>query len=100
MLAARARDFNLARSLWNRTRGAFDDTPAGMLLLSAIDFETGNEEQAAQRLARLVADQPNNRRARRLLAAAQLAARRRRRHGRRACARSPICPTPMPTACR
>jgi cellulose synthase operon protein C len=71
MLAARARDFTLARSLWNRTRGAFDDTPAGLLLLSAIDFETGNEEQAAQRLSRLVADQPNNRRARRLLAAAQ-----------------------------
>jgi len=71
MLAARARDFNLARSLWNRTSGAFDDTPAGRLLLSAIDFETGNEEQAAQRLALLVADQPGNRRARRLLAAAR-----------------------------
>ncbi|HST35356.1 MAG TPA: tetratricopeptide repeat protein, partial [Allosphingosinicella sp.] len=71
MLAARARNFILARSLWNRTNGAFDNTPAGMLLLSAIDFETGNEEQAAQRLPRLVADQPNNRRARRLLAAAQ-----------------------------
>jgi cellulose synthase operon protein C len=71
MLAARARNFRLARGLWNRTNGAFDNTPAGMLLLSAIDFETGNEEQAAQRLSRLVADQPNNRRVRRLLAAAQ-----------------------------
>ena len=38
MLAARARDFKLARSLWNRTRGAFDDTPAGMLLLSRDRF--------------------------------------------------------------
>jgi tetratricopeptide (TPR) repeat protein len=71
VLAARARNFQVARSLWNRTRGAYDDTPSGMLLLSAIDFETGNEEQAAQRLARLVHDQPGNRRARRLLAAAQ-----------------------------
>ncbi len=71
MLAARARNFNLAKSLWTRTRGAFDDTPAGRLLLSAIDFETGNEEQASRRLALLVADQPGNRRARRLLAAAR-----------------------------
>jgi tetratricopeptide (TPR) repeat protein len=71
VLAARARNFALARSLWERTRGAFDGIPAGRLLLSAIDFETGNEEQAARRLAGLVADQPGNRRARRLLAAAQ-----------------------------
>jgi tetratricopeptide (TPR) repeat protein len=71
VLAARARDFALARRLWDRTRGAYDDSPAGRLLLSAIDFETGNEEQAARRLAGLVADQPRNRRVRRLLAAAQ-----------------------------
>ena len=45
--------------------------PPGMLLISAIDFETGNEEQAARRLAALVQRQPGNRRARRLLAAAQ-----------------------------
>ena len=71
VLAARGRNFEVARSLWNRTRGAYDDTPSGMLLLSAIDFETGNEEQAARRLAGLVGEQPGNRRARRLLAAAQ-----------------------------
>ena len=71
MLAARARNFELARSLYNRTRGAFDATPAGMLLQSAIDFETGNVEQAAIRMSRLVAQQPTNRKARRLLAAAQ-----------------------------
>jgi cellulose synthase operon protein C len=71
VLAARARNFALARSLWNRTGGAFDDAPSGFLLLSAIDFETGNEEQAARRLANLVERQPGNRRARRLLAAAQ-----------------------------
>ena len=71
VLAARARNFEVARTLWNRTRGAYDDSPSGMLMLAAIDFETGNEEQAARRLARLVAEQPGNRRARRLLAAAQ-----------------------------
>lgn len=71
VLAARARNFALARRLWNRTGGAYDDTPSGMLLISAIDFETGNEEQASRRLAALVARQPGNRRARRLLAAAQ-----------------------------
>ena len=71
VLAARARDFELARGIYNRTNGAFADSPAGMLLESAIDFETGNVEQAATRLARLVSLQPGNRRARRLLAAAQ-----------------------------
>jgi tetratricopeptide (TPR) repeat protein len=71
VLAARGRNFEVARTLWNRTRGAYDETPSGMLLLAAIDFETGNEEQAARRLARLVREQPGNRRARRLLAAAQ-----------------------------
>ena len=69
MLAARARNFELARLLYNRTGGALDATPSGMLLRSAIDFETGNVEQAAGRLSRLVALQPANRRARRLLAA-------------------------------
>jgi tetratricopeptide (TPR) repeat protein len=71
VLAARARDFDLAKRLWTRTDGSYDETPAGMLLLSAIDFQTGNEGQAAQRLATLVQQQPTNRRVRRLLAAAQ-----------------------------
>src|SRR5204862_81929 len=44
VLAARARNFQLAKSLWARTGGEFDTIPAGRLLLSAIDFETGNEE--------------------------------------------------------
>ncbi len=71
VLAARARNFELARALYNRTRGAFDATPAGMLLESAIDLETGNVEQASGRLAGLVERQPGNRKARRLLALAQ-----------------------------
>ncbi|WP_129792062.1 tetratricopeptide repeat protein [Sphingosinicella sp. CPCC 101087] len=71
VLAARARNFELARSLYNRTRGAFDSVPAGMLLGGTIDLETGNAAQAADRLAALVARQPANRKARRLLAVAQ-----------------------------
>jgi tetratricopeptide (TPR) repeat protein len=71
MLAARAKKFDLARSLYQRTGGALDNQPAGMLLASAIDFETGNAEQAIQRLQKLVGAQPDNVKARRLLAAAQ-----------------------------
>ncbi|HEX8654010.1 MAG TPA: tetratricopeptide repeat protein [Allosphingosinicella sp.] len=71
MLAARAGEFELAQTLWQRTEGRFDDRPAGMLLGGAIDYETGNAAQAARRLGRLVELQPANRKARRLLAAAQ-----------------------------
>ena len=71
MLAARARDFALAHSIYQRTNGRLDHTPAGMLLASAIDYETGNVERAVRRLRGLVAMQPGNRKARRLLAAAQ-----------------------------
>ena len=70
MLAARARKFDLARSLYQKTGGALDDQPAGMLLGSAIEFQTGAVEQAVGRLERLIAMQPENRKARRLLAAA------------------------------
>ena len=71
MLAARANKYDLARSIYQRTGGKLDDKPAGMLLASAIDFETGNAEQAIQRLSKLVGAQPDNVKARRLLAAAQ-----------------------------
>ena len=71
MLAARAKKYELARSLFQRTEGAFDEQPAGMLLASAIDYETGNVEMAANRLGKLISTQPNNRKARRMLAAAQ-----------------------------
>jgi tetratricopeptide (TPR) repeat protein len=71
VLAARARNWSLARSLYARTNGAFDSTPAGQLLASTIDLGQGNDRQAADRLAPLVARQPGNRKARRLLALAQ-----------------------------
>jgi tetratricopeptide (TPR) repeat protein len=71
MLAARAMKFDLARSLYQRTGGALDEQPAGMLLAGAIEFEAGSPERAIQRLQRLVDLQPYNEKARRLLAAAQ-----------------------------
>jgi tetratricopeptide (TPR) repeat protein len=70
MLAARAGNFTLARSLFQRTRGKLDDQPAAMLLAAAIDLQTGNPGQAVSILKKLVAQQPDNLKARRLLAAA------------------------------
>jgi tetratricopeptide (TPR) repeat protein len=71
-LAARGRDFALARSLLGRTRGAYDNLPAGMLLASVIAYQSNDFEDAARRLARLAQMQPGNIKARRLLAAARL----------------------------
>lgn len=71
VLAARARNFALARTLMRHTRGAMDGVPAVMLLNGAIDYQTGNTEQAIDGLGRLVAMQPDNPKARQLLAAAQ-----------------------------
>ena len=59
-LAARGRDFALARSLMTRTRGAYDAMPSGILLAAAISFESQDYEDAARRLAQLVAMQPGN----------------------------------------
>lgn len=71
VLAARAGDFDLARTLHERTGGAYDGRPAGMLLAAAIAMQTGKPDAAAARLETLVAAQPDNRRARRMLAAAR-----------------------------
>jgi tetratricopeptide (TPR) repeat protein len=70
LLAARARKFDLAAALYRRTGGAFDGQPAGTLLASVIALGNGHAEQAAERLRRLVSDQPDNLKARRLLGAA------------------------------
>ncbi len=71
VLAARARNFDLAHSLYQRTGGRLESLPSAMLLASAIDLQTGDGIGAAKRLERLVEWQPNNVKARRLLAAAQ-----------------------------
>jgi tetratricopeptide (TPR) repeat protein len=71
MLAARGRDYALARSLYRRTGGAFDNRPAAMLLAGTIELGTGNASLAMGPLKRLLKLQPGNVKARRLLGSAQ-----------------------------
>jgi tetratricopeptide (TPR) repeat protein len=71
MLAARGRDYALARSLYRRTGGAFDNRPAAMLLAGTIELGTGNASLAMAPLKRLLKAQPGNIKARRLLGSAQ-----------------------------
>lgn len=72
MLAARGRDYALARSLYRRTGGAFNDRPAAMLLAGTIELGSGNAALAMEPLKRLLKAQPGNLKARRLLGSAQL----------------------------
>ncbi|HEX9965064.1 MAG TPA: tetratricopeptide repeat protein [Allosphingosinicella sp.] len=71
VLAARGRDYALARSLYRRTGGVFDHRPAAMLLAGTIELGSGNGALALAPLKRLLAAQPGNLKARRLLGAAQ-----------------------------
>jgi tetratricopeptide (TPR) repeat protein len=71
VLAARGRDYALARSLYRRTGGAFDNRPAAMLLAGTIELGSGNAELATRPLKRLLELQPGNFKARRLLGSAQ-----------------------------
>jgi tetratricopeptide (TPR) repeat protein len=71
MLAARGRDYALARSLYRRTGGAFDNRPAALLLAGTIELGTGNAALALAPLKRLLSLQPGNIKARRLLGSAQ-----------------------------
>ena len=70
VLAARADNYRLARSLLQRTRGAMDDVPGFMLLSAVVELELGGEAVAATWAERLLADQPDNMTARRILAVA------------------------------
>ncbi|HEY0113573.1 MAG TPA: tetratricopeptide repeat protein [Allosphingosinicella sp.] len=72
VLAARGRNFDLARRLYERTKGAFEGRPAAMLLAGTIELQTGSAVQAAKRLRQLLEAQPANLKARRLLGAALL----------------------------
>ncbi len=71
VIAARARNYPLARALIERGGDTLDALPGAMLLAGAVELATGNVEQAIERLSRLVALQPDNAQARRLLGAAQ-----------------------------
>lgn len=74
VIAARAGDLDLARSLIEKTGGAIDDMPAAQLLAGALDLEAGDHQQAIAQLRALLDNQPMNFEARKLLAAAYLRA--------------------------
>jgi tetratricopeptide (TPR) repeat protein len=71
MLAARARNFALARGLMQRAGDALDGQPAAMLLRGVIEYRLGNHGQAIESLSRLIAADPDNLKARRILGAAR-----------------------------
>lgn len=70
VLAARAGNYDLARSLLYRTDNKLDSVPAAMLLTAVLDLKAGAAEQAISRLEDLVKLQPTNLKAKRLLGAA------------------------------
>lgn len=73
VLAARAGNYRLARSLLQRTRGRLDDEPGFMLLSAVVELELGGEAVAATWADRLIEVQPENLTARRILAVAEWA---------------------------
>lgn len=70
VLAARAGQTELARSILQRTGTAFRDMPAAMLLTGALEYQAGNYEVSVNVLERLVNGQPDNAVARHALARA------------------------------
>lgn len=72
VVAARAGNLDLAAGLLDRTGGALDGLPGGLLLSGGIDYAAGRYEQAVVKWRALVATQPMNLVARRLLGAALL----------------------------
>ena len=73
VLAARAENYRLARSLLQRTRGELDAQPSFKLLSAIVELELGGEAVAATWADRLLAEQPDNFTVRRILAAADWA---------------------------
>ena len=73
VLAARAGDAGLARSLLAKTGHKLDAMPAKMLLEGVLELRQGNNLLAIEALERLVQRQPANERAQALLAAAYYA---------------------------
>ncbi len=72
VLAARAKNFELARALLYRTEGKLADVPAFMLVNAGVELQLGNADLAIAQLEDLVGQQPYNLGARRLWAAALL----------------------------
>ncbi len=72
VLAARAENYDLARSMMERTGGRIDDLPGALLLNGTLAYQAGAYEQAIGAWRELVGRQPMNITARRLLGAALL----------------------------
>ncbi|MEP9358469.1 tetratricopeptide repeat protein [Sphingomonas sp. KR3-1] len=72
VIAARAGNFDLARTILAKTGGAIDSLPGMILLGATLDLEGGDYEQAIGKLSDLVGMQPMNITARKLLATALL----------------------------
>lgn len=72
VIAARAGNMALADQLLDRTGGALDGLPGGLLLSGGVDYAAGRYEQAMVKWRALLATQPMNVAARRLLGAALL----------------------------
>lgn len=73
VVAARAGNYRLARSLLQRTRGRMDEEPGFMLLSAVVELELGGEAVAATWADRLLEEQPHNLTARRILALSEWA---------------------------
>ncbi|CUS46270.1 FOG: TPR repeat [hydrothermal vent metagenome] len=72
VLAARAGNFDLARTLMDRTAGKVSGMPGALLLGGTLSYQAGAYEQAIEQFRQLVGRQPMNITARRLLGAALL----------------------------
>lgn len=70
VLAARAGNYELAKSILGRTEGRLDGVPAVMLVGGVVEFELGNWNVASDRFRALLQRQPYNARAQELLARA------------------------------
>lgn len=73
VLAARGGQFGLARRLMWKTRGTYEDKPAGLLLNGILELAGGSAALAVEHFDTLLRTQPENRVAGRLLARALLA---------------------------
>ncbi len=72
VLAARDENYDLARSLIEKTGGTIDGLPGMLLLGGTLDLEAGDYQQASNKLKQLVDAQPMNITARKLYALALL----------------------------
>lgn len=71
VIAARAREYGLARRLLSLAGERQNNLPAGLLLSATVEFELENYNQSILLFRKLIQAQPNNAKALKLLASAQ-----------------------------